>query len=63
MSGRELKDQVSKRDPNIKILFMSGYTDESITYNGILDSGAAFIEKPFSPGGLARKVREVLESP
>jgi len=62
MSGRELKNQVSKRHPEIKILFMTGYTDESITHNGILDSDVAFIEKPFSPAGLVRKVREVLES-
>ena len=62
MSGRELKDQVRMRHPFIKVMFMSGYTDESITHSGILDLGAAFIEKPFSPAGLARKVREVLES-
>jgi PAS domain S-box-containing protein len=62
MSGWDLKDRVGELYPSIKILFMSGYADETITQSGILDSGAAFIEKPFSPDDLACKVREVLES-
>ena len=62
MSGPVLKGQVVTLRPDIKTLFMSGYTDDSIASSGILDSDAAFIEKPFTPDGLARKVREVLES-
>jgi two-component system cell cycle sensor histidine kinase/response regulator CckA len=60
MSGSELKEQVVKLRPDIKVLFMSGYTDDAISHRGILDAGAAFIEKPFSPDDLARKVCEVL---
>ncbi len=62
MSGTELKDQLFKIRPDIRNLFMSGYTDESISHQGILNSGTAFIEKPFSPDALFRKVREVLEA-
>lgn len=60
MSGSDLKDQMIKNCPDIKILFMSGYTDDSIAHSGILDSDIAFIEKPFSPDSLVRKVRDVL---
>lgn len=42
---------------------MSGYTDDAIVHHGVLDAGTAFIEKPFTPGGLACKVREVLNLP
>ncbi len=62
MGGVELKAKVVKLRPGIKILFMSGYTDESITASGVFNSETAFIEKPFSPDGLARKIREVLDS-
>lgn len=60
ISGPTLKDQISELLPDIKVLFMSGYTDDSIASKGLLDSSAAFIEKPFSPDGLSRKVREIL---
>jgi CheY-like chemotaxis protein len=62
MSGTELKDQLFVIRPDIRPMFMSGYTDESISHQGILNSGTAFIEKPFSPEALFRKVREVLEA-
>ncbi len=62
MNGTELKDQVVKLRPDIRPLVMSGYTDDVVAWQGILDSQTAFIEKPFTPEGLARKVREVLES-
>ena len=61
MSGRELRDQVIKLHPDIKVLFMSGYTDDAIAHRGVFDSHNEFIEKPFTPDSLARKVREVLE--
>ena len=59
-SGRELADQIERLRPGIKILFMSGYTDEAIAHHGVLETGAEFIQKPFSPWQLAAKVRMVL---
>jgi len=61
MSGTELRDKLLKVRPDIKNLFMSGYTDDSISHEGILHSETAFIEKPFSPDAIFRKIREVLE--
>ena len=63
VSGRELADRLEKLQPGIKVLFMSGYTDDAIANRGILDEGARFIQKPFSPEELAGKVREVLDAP
>ena len=59
-SGRELADELERRQPGIKVLFMSGYTDEAIAHHGVLEEGAEFIQKPFSPQQLATKVRQVL---
>ena len=62
MSGPQVLEQIRARHPETKVLFMSGYTDEAMAHHGILDSGAPFLQKPFLPETLARKVREVLAS-
>ena len=62
MSGRELVAQLKAVRPQIEALYVSGYTDNVIVHHGILDSGIAFLQKPFTVEGLARKVREVIDS-
>jgi PAS domain S-box-containing protein len=62
MSGRELADQLSRELSGLKILFLSGYTDSVIVDFGVLSAGTAFLQKPFTPDVLARKVREVLDA-
>ncbi|MFH0789746.1 MAG: PAS domain S-box protein [Pseudomonadota bacterium] len=62
MSGRELAERLEGLQAGIKVLFMSGYTDNAIVHHGILDKGIAFIQKPFTPEELVRMVREVLDS-
>ena len=61
MSGKEVADRLVSEDPGMKVLYMSGYTDDAIVRHGVLEAGVAFIEKPFMPEDLSRKVREVLD--
>jgi len=61
MSGKDLFDHVSKHDPDIKVLYMSGYTDEVISHRGVIDEGINFIQKPFNVKMMAAKVREILD--
>ena len=61
MSGRAVADHLSTVRPSMKVLYLSGYADNSIVHSGIIDTGTAFLPKPFAPGDLARKVREVLD--
>ena len=61
MNGKELADKIKKLKPDIKIIFMSGYTDETIVHQGILEAGIEFIQKPFSPNKFAEKVRQILD--
>jgi two-component system, cell cycle sensor histidine kinase and response regulator CckA len=62
VNGRELAEQLTIRRPNLKVLYMSGYTDSAIASNGILQKEVAFLQKPFTPAALTAKVREVLEA-
>ncbi|MBU0729158.1 MAG: response regulator [Proteobacteria bacterium] len=61
MNGKELADRIKETRPELKTLFMSGYTDNVIAHHGILDKDISFISKPFSPAALAQKVRETLD--
>lgn len=61
MSGAELAKRIASRNPSIKVLFMSGYIDDSVLRQGIQENEAAFLQKPFTPISLAKKVREVLD--
>jgi len=62
MSGSALVSQIEAARPGIIALYISGYTDDAIVHHGILDSNIAFLQKPFSPNQLERKVWEVLHS-
>ncbi|MBI4751424.1 MAG: PAS domain S-box protein [Acidobacteria bacterium] len=61
MNGRQLAEQLRLQFPDLKVLFISGYTDDAIVRHGIIDANVAFLQKPFTPTALAKKVREVLE--
>ncbi len=62
MSGKTLAEQIQTLFPSSAVLFISGYTDNVIIHHSQLDPGIVFLQKPFSPAALARKVREVLDS-
>ena len=61
LNGKELSERLKELRPNLKVLFISGYTADVIAQRGILDPDVAFLHKPFSPDELAAKVREVLD--
>jgi CheY-like chemotaxis protein len=61
MSGKEFADKAADKSKDLKVLFMSGYTDEAILPTGVLDPGVAFIQKPFTTASLTLKVREILD--
>ena len=62
MGGRALVDGLGAIRPGIRALFISGYDNDAISHHGVLETGVAFLQKPFSPRQLARKAREVLDS-
>jgi CheY-like chemotaxis protein len=61
MSGHELAQRLLQRRPDVCVLYTSGYTDDAIVHRGVIESRVAFIQKPFTPTNLLRKVREVLD--
>jgi len=63
MSGKELENRLHKSYPDLKVLYMSGYTDNVIAHHGVLDKGVIFIQKPFTKEDLLQKVREALSVP
>jgi CheY-like chemotaxis protein len=62
INGRELARQLVARNSKIKVLYMSGYTENTIGQHGVLEPGTYFLQKPFTPPALTSKVREILDS-
>ena len=62
IGGRELAKQVVEQMPNCKVLLISGYTEDAVLMHGIMNEEFAFLQKPFTPSVLAKKVRECLDS-
>jgi len=61
MGGRELVERLRSLCPQMRVLYMSGYTDSAIVHHGVLEAGTAFLQKPFTPISLTRNIREVLD--
>jgi CheY-like chemotaxis protein len=63
MNGREVAECLRTSHPEARVLYMSGYTDDTISHHGVLSPGTVLLSKPFTPDGLARKVRDALDAP
>jgi FixJ family two-component response regulator len=61
MSGTEMAAQIRKRDPHMKLLFVSGYSDDALLHHGVFDSGVAFLQKPFKMTDLLKHLRRILD--
>ena len=61
LSGRGLAERLTSDHRDLRVLYMSGYTDDAMMRHGVLEEGTAFLQKPFTPDALLRKVREVLD--
>jgi two-component system, cell cycle sensor histidine kinase and response regulator CckA len=62
LNGRQLADALRSTHPDMRVLFVSGYTEDAIVHHGVLDEGIAFLPKPFSPRALLSRVRTMLDS-
>ena len=62
-SGPELAERLAARHPEMRVLYMSGYTDDAIVHRGVIAPGIELLEKPFTPATLTRRVRDVLDQP
>ena len=62
MGGRELSEKLATLRPEMKIMFMSGYTDDTVVRHGVLEVGTAYVQKPFTSESLLRKVRDALDA-
>jgi two-component system, cell cycle sensor histidine kinase and response regulator CckA len=62
MGGRQIAQRLSAMRPEMKVLFMSGYTDDTILQHGVLDADVAYLQKPLTPASLTAKVRQVLDA-
>jgi two-component system, cell cycle sensor histidine kinase and response regulator CckA len=63
MSGRELAQRLKALQSSLKVLYISGYTDDMLAHHGVLESNVFLLQKPFAPDELAKKLREVLDTP
>jgi PAS domain S-box-containing protein len=61
MTGRELAEALARERPGVRTLYISGYTDDAVIRHGVLEAGTPYLQKPFTPDDLARKVREVID--